>query len=34
LHGEGDLIARHSAEWQEEFLRLFRAAVHLGGAEE
>ena len=34
LHGEGDLIARHSAEWQEEFLRLFRIAVHPGGSGE
>lgn len=31
LHGEGDLIARHSVEWQEKFLRVFDAAVDLGG---
>jgi len=33
VHGEGDLIARHSAEWQDAFFRIFQAACKQGGTD-
>lgn len=34
VQGEGDLIARHSVEWQDKFYRLFEEACNYGGATE